>query len=177
MIKIETKNLIIRNHIESDWKYLYDYLSVPEIYDYEPGDPISIEESKLLIIERCKANDFYAVIKKSDNHMIGHLYFHHADPKHFMTWELGYIFNPKFQNKGFCTEAASAMIDYGFKEMDVHKVIAFCNPKNIPSWKVLEKIGMEREGFFKQKAFFRKDKKGNPLWHDCYAYGILNNCS
>jgi RimJ/RimL family protein N-acetyltransferase len=94
-----------------------------------------------------------------------------------MTWELGYIFNPKFQNQGFCAEASSAVIEYAFQEMDVHKVVAFCNPKNIPSWKLLEKIGMEREGFFKQKAFFRKDDEGNPLWHDCYAYGILNNCS
>ena len=177
MIEIETKNLIIRNHLEPDWKYLYDYLSLPEIYEYEPGKPISIEESKSLSSERCKGNDFYAVVQKNDKHMIGHLYFHHVEPKHFMTWELGYIFNPKFQNQGFCTEASSAVIEYAFKEMDVHKVVAFCNPKNIPSWKVLEKIGMEREGFFKQKAFFRKDDEGNPLWHDCYAYGILNNCS
>ena len=45
--------------------------------------------------------------------------------------------------------------------MKSHKVVAFCNPENTASWKVLEKIGMEREGFFKQKAFFRRDDNGN----------------
>ena len=177
LIEIETKNLIIRNHMESDWKSLYNYLSLPEIYKFEPGEPITSEESKSMIAERCKGNDFLAVVHKKSRHMIGHLYFHHSDPKYFMTWELGYIFNPKFQNQGYCTEASSAILQYAFREFNAHKVVAFCNPENISSWKVLEHIGMEREGFFKQKAFFRKDNEGNPLWHDCYAYGILNNCT
>ncbi len=176
MIEIETKNLIIRNHIESDWEHLYDYLSLPEIYRFEPGEPITPEEAKAMISERCKGDDFLAVVHKISKQMIGHLYFHHADPKHFMTWELGFIFNPKFQHKGYCSESSFALIDYAFKELKSHKVVAFCNPENTASWKVLEKIGMEREGFFKQKAFFRRDENGNPLWHNCYAYGILNNC-
>ncbi|MBN2739039.1 MAG: GNAT family N-acetyltransferase [Spirochaetales bacterium] len=177
MIKFETKKLIIRNHIESDWKDLYEYLSLPVTYEFEPGEPVSLEESKLIMAERCKGDDFLAVVHKNNGHMIGHLYFHHSDPEHFMTWELGYIFNPKFQNKGYCTEASSAIVRYAFKEFKAHKVVAHCNPKNTPSWRVLEKIGMEREGFFKQKAFFKKDKNGNPIWHDCYSYGLLNNLS
>ncbi len=177
MIKIETGNLIIRNHIESDWKYLYEYLSLPEVYEFEPGNPVTVEEAKAMIVERCKGNDFLAVVLKNSGHMIGPLYFHHTEPEHFLTWELGFIFNPEFQNQGYCTEASSAVIRYVFKEWNAHKVVAFCNPGNIASWKVLEKTGMEREGVFRQKGFFRKDEEGNPLWHDCYAYGILNNCS
>ena len=177
LIELETENLIIRNHIESDWEYLYEYLSLPEIYNFEPGNPIDKEEAKTFISERSKSNEFFAVVQKKNKYMIGHLYFHQAEPNHFMTWELGFIFNPKFQNQGYCTEASSAIIKHAFDKLDAHKVVAYCDPKNIPSWKVLEKIGMEREGFFKQKAFFRKDEKGNPLWHDCYAYGILNNYS
>jgi ribosomal-protein-alanine N-acetyltransferase len=171
---IETENLIIRNHIESDWKDLYDYLSLPEVYKFEPGNPVTREESRTMIAERCKGSDFLAVVRKNTGPMIGHLYFHHAEPKHFMTWELGYIFNPDYQRRGYCTEASSAIVHYAFKEWNAHKIVAFCNPENIASWKVLEKIGMEREGFFKQKAFFRRDSGGNPLWHDAYAYGILN---
>jgi len=174
LLEIQTKNLIIRNHKESDWEDLFDYLSLPEIYTFEPGEPISSEEARSLMAERSKNNDFLAVVHRKSNRMIGHLYFHQCDPKQFMTWELGYIFNPRFQNLGYCTEASSAVLDYAFNQWNAHKVVAFCNPKNISSWKVLEKIGMEREGFFKEKAFFRKDKDGNPLWHDCYAYGILN---
>lgn len=174
-ISINTENLLIRNHVESDWKDLHAYLSLEEIYTFEPGVPISMDESKTMIAERCKSNDFIAVVHKKTGRMIGHLYFHHAQPDQFMTWELGYIFNPEFQNQGYCTEAAAALLQYAFKELKAHKVVSFCNPQNAASWKVLEKIGMEQEGFFKKKAFFRKDEKGNPLWHDCYAYGILSD--
>lgn len=175
MLKIETENLIIRNHIESDWEDLYDYLKLEEMYKFEPGAPISKEDAKNMIVERSNGNNFFAVVLKDTGKMIGHLYFNHANPKHFLTWELGFIFNPEYQKKGYCSEASLAIIKYAFEELKAHKVTAFCNPKNIASWKVLEKVGMEREGHFKKRGFFRKDNNGNPIWHDCYAYGTLNS--
>lgn len=177
MKEIETKNLIIRNHKESDWEDFYDYMSLPKIYDFEPGEPVTSEESKSIIAKRCADNDFLAVIQKSSKIMIGHLFLQQCDPKHFLTWELGYIFNPKFQNQGYCSEASAALIKYAFEELGAHKVVGYCNSKNISSWKVMEKAGMKREGFFKQKTFIRKDNEGNPLWQDVYAYGILSSHS
>ena len=174
MTQIQTNNLIIRNHVESDWENLYEYLSLPETYEFEPGSPVTREEARKLTVERSNGNDFLAVVHKNSNHMIGHLYFHLCEPEKFMTWELGYIFNPDYHNQGYCTEASSALINFAFRELHAHKIVAFCNPANISSWKVLEKIGMEREGFFRQKGFFKTDSQGNPIWHDCYAYGIVN---
>lgn len=173
MIEIYTENLLIRNHKESDWEDLYEYLSLEEIYTYEPGGPISIEDSKSIIKERSKESKFLAVVLRSSSKMIGHLYFNQLDPKHFMTWELGYIFNPKYQGEGYCSEASLAISKYAFNELNAHKITAYSNIKNTASWKVLEKIGMDREGLIKQKGFFRKDKDGNPLWNDCYLYGLL----
>jgi RimJ/RimL family protein N-acetyltransferase len=48
-----------------------------------------------------------------------------------------------------------------------------CNPENADSWRLLERLGMRREGFFRKKAFFRTDEAGNPLWHDAYEYAVL----
>jgi ribosomal-protein-alanine N-acetyltransferase len=48
-------------------------------------------------------------------------------------------------NKGYATEAAEALIDYGFKALKLHRIIATCQPENIPSWYVAEKLGMTRE--------------------------------
>jgi RimJ/RimL family protein N-acetyltransferase len=125
-----------------------------------------------LALERSRGNDFLAVEEKASRKMIGHLYLKQVDPLEFMTWELGYIFNPRFFNKGYCTEASKAAVDYVFSELGAHRVVAFCNPLNAASWRVLEKIGMRREGLFLKKAFFRKNGS-LPLWHDCLAYGIL----
>ena len=55
---IETKRLIIRYHHPEDWKDLFEYLSLPETYVFEPGNPISIEEVKIISIERSKGKSF-----------------------------------------------------------------------------------------------------------------------
>ncbi|MBN1697306.1 MAG: GNAT family N-acetyltransferase [Spirochaetales bacterium] len=172
---IETGRLFIRQFRQSDWEDLYRYLSLPEIFEFEPGSPVTKDEAKKLAAERAAGNDFFAVILREINKMVGHLYFHHTDPKEYMTWELGFIFNPTYHNNGYCTEASKAIIDFAFTVLKAHRVAAYCNPANIPSWKVLEKIGMKREGCFRQKAFFRRDKNDIPIWHDCYAYGIVEN--
>lgn len=170
---LETERLFIRKFDPDDGPALYAYLSLPEIYRFEPGEPLSLEQAQHLAQERATADNFFAVVLKSSQTLIGHLYFEQVEPLEFLTWELGYIFNPAFQRQGYCTEAARRLLAYGFQDLHAHRITAFCDPANPASWKVLEKIGMRREGEFKQKAFFRRDSQGRPLWHDCYAYGLL----
>ena len=170
---LETNRLIIRKFNVDDACDLYEYLSLPETYIFEPGEPVDQKQALAMCKERAAGNNFYAVELISEKKMIGHLYFQQAQPAEFFTWELGYIFNPKYQGKGYCTESAQKIIAYAFTALNAHKITAFCNPKNIASWRVLEKCGMMREGHFKEKAFFRRNADGKPLWHDCYAYGLL----
>lgn len=172
---METPRLILRKHTENDWKDLFGYLSLPQTYIFEPGEPIDSTQAKRLAKERSKGTHFLAVELKENRKMIGHLYFKQIPPDHFMTWELGFIFNPAYHNKGYCTEAAKKLIEYAFQELNAHRIIAYCNIKNIASWRVLEKIGMRREALNLQKGYFRKDEKGSPLWFDSYQYAILNN--
>jgi RimJ/RimL family protein N-acetyltransferase len=42
-----------------------------------------------------------------------------------------------------------------------------------PSWKLLERLSLRREGDFRGFAFFRRDEGGEPLWHDAYQYALL----
>lgn len=170
---LKTERLTIRKFTAGDADDLYEYLSLPETYRFEPGNPITRDEARLLCAERAAGDCFYAVALRQTGKMIGHVYFARTEPGDFMTWELGYIFNPKFQNCGFCTEASKAMLAYGFTALRAHRVTAFCDPLNDASWHVLENIGLKREGHFKDNAFFRKDALGNPLWHESYAYGLI----
>lgn len=174
MNSIQIDRIVVRKFVAADWEDLYEYLSLAETYIFEPGDPISIEEAKVLSLERSSSNSFHAVSLKGNGKLVGHLYLGQEDPKDFMTWELGYIFNPEYQNQGLCTEASRLILDYAFNVLKAHRVNAFCDPLNVASWRVLEKIGLNREGLFKKKAFFRRDKDGHPLWHDCLAYGIID---
>jgi ribosomal-protein-alanine N-acetyltransferase len=170
---INTSRLLIRQFQEQDYASLFEYLSNPSIYRFEPGEPISLDKAKVLASERALGNDFLAVVLKSDQKLVGHLYFKQIEPKEFQTWELGYIFNPAFHNRGYASESASGLVQYGFMHFGIHRVIAHCNPENTASWKVLEKIGMRREGYFRKNVFFRTAKDGTPLWVGSFEYAIL----
>jgi [ribosomal protein S5]-alanine N-acetyltransferase len=116
------------------------------------GEPIGIEKAQQLTMARSQADNFFAVALRSNRKMINYLCFEQVEPKEFLTWELGYIFNSAFQKQGYCTEAAKRILGYGFKDLHAHRITAFCNLSNPASWKVLKKIGMEKEGYFKKKA-------------------------
>lgn len=170
---IETERLLIREFRITDATDLYEYLSDETTYRFEPGEPIDQEMALALADERSKGGNFFAVELKSEGRMIGHLYWAREEPAEFLAWEIGYIFNRKYHGKGYCTEAVRAFIGSNRSQPGIHRINAYCNPANIASWRVLEKAGMMREGFFRKRGFFRKDGDGMPLWHDCYAYGIL----
>jgi ribosomal-protein-alanine N-acetyltransferase len=85
------------------------------------------------------------------------------------TAEMGYWIGVPFWNKGFCTEAASAVVDHGFSTRDLHKVQARHLGCNIASGRVMQKIGMTREGTLRQHVL-RHDEH-----HDLVCYGILRS--
>lgn len=60
--------------------------------------------------------------------------------------ELGYWIGPEFWNRGYCTEAASAVLRYGFETLKLHRIHAGHFQCNAASGRVLEKIGMRQEG-------------------------------
>jgi len=170
---IETERLLVREFRVADARDLYEYLSDETTYRFEPGRPIGQNEALALAEERSKGSSFLAVELKAEGRMIGHLYWSREEPTEFLAWEIGYIFNRKYHGKGYCTEAVKALIDDRITRPEVHRINAYCSPENIASWRVLEKAGMKREGYFRKKGFFRRDGNGMPLWFDCYAYGIL----
>jgi len=170
---IESDRLIVRRFAEDDWRDLYEYLSLPETYEFEPGAPVGEDEARSLASERTRGETFYAVRLKDGGKMIGHVYLGPEGPPEYATYELGYIFNPAYCRKGYCTESSALVLDRAFGELGAHRVVAYCDPRNLASWRVLEKLGMRLEGLFRQRAFFRRGPDGAPLWHDCRAYAML----
>jgi len=170
---IETARLLVRKFRAEDGDDLFEFLSLPEIYAFEPGKPIDRATAGEVAAERATTGNFFAVELKETGKMVGHLYFQRLNPTKFLTWELGYIFNPAYHRRGYCSESARALVGYGFSVLGAHRVVANCDPRNEASWRTLERIGLKREGHFRKHAFFRTDADGNPLWHDCLSYGIL----
>ena len=111
-----------------------------------------------------------AVELRSERKLIGHISILPVAPKEFLTYELGYIFNPAYRHRGYATEAARAAVGYCFAELGAHRIVGNCNPVNEASWKVLERCGMRREGTLRQN--FRKEGPSGP-WTDTYVYAML----
>lgn len=170
---IETPRLLIRGFCQPDFADLHEYLSDPRTYLFEPGQPVTLAEARALVLQRSTSADFLAVILRQTGKLIGHLYFKQTMPEARRTWELGYIFNPTYQRQGFASEAAQALVDHAFKHDHAHRIMARCNPDNIASWKLLEKIGFVREGYFKKYGFVHTDDLGQPIWTDAYEYSKL----
>ena len=175
---METERLRVRRFKAEDWKDLYEYLSIPEVVKFEEFYTYNEEECKEAAKGRCEAGEdscFWAVCLKENNKMIGQIYFNFNEPEEFNTWEIGYIFNPKFYGKGYATEAVMRILQYGFEEKDAHRIIAHANINNTPSWKLLERLSMRREGCMLQNVWFKKTSEGQPIWHDSYEYAILSH--
>ena len=67
-------------------------------------------------------------------------------PDNEATIELGFGTHGDYRNRGYASEAARALVDWGLDQPGVERVIAKCDPGNLPSVRVLEKIGMRRSG-------------------------------
>lgn len=85
------------------------------------------------------------------------------------TLEIIYCFNPDYTNKGLASEAVKAVIDYFLLNTNTHRIQACLDCRNTDSQKLCERIGMRKEGEFKQDYW----SKGE--WTDSYIYGILKS--
>lgn len=163
---ITTERLIIRKFEFEDWQDVYEYISNSNVMKYIPEGVFTEEETKEFINRnKGDAAEKFPVVLKNEKVVIGHIAFFKYFGEH--TYEIGWVFNPKYYNKGYASEAAQAVLKFGFEEMKLHRIIATCQPENIPSYRVMEKIGMRREGYFKKCI-----PSGNEWW-DEYYYAML----
>ncbi|MBM7713249.1 RimJ/RimL family protein N-acetyltransferase [Bacillus thermophilus] len=163
---IKTKRLLIREFESKDWQAVYAYTSDSNVMKYIPEGVFTEKDAKEFVSKNTGDDaEKFPVVLIAEDIVIGHIVFHKYFGEH--TYEIGWVFNPKYQNRGYASEAAKAILEYGFKEMNLHRIIATCQPENIPSYRVMEKIGMRREGFFKKCI-----PNGNEWW-DEYYYAIL----
>lgn len=149
-------------------------MSREETYRFERGGPVTLEEAKESCKDYSRENKFFASVLKENGKLIGHVSLTPERPEEFRMWNLGYIFNPDYQNKGYATEAARAVIKYAFNKLNAHRIAGHCSPENPASWKVLEKCGMKREGLSRKDFPIRTDENGNTVWLDSYDYAILD---
>ncbi len=172
MENIMTERLVIRRFTPDDWQDLYEYLSDEEVVAFEPYDVYTEEGAKEEAKNRESNECFYAVCLKDSGKVIGNLYFNKGN---FDTWEIGWVFNRSYQKNGYATESAKALVEYAFVHMGARRIVGKCSPKNKPSWALMERLNMRREGLLLQNVYFKTNANGEPIWLDTYEYAILKS--
>jgi RimJ/RimL family protein N-acetyltransferase len=81
--------------------------------------------------------------------------------------ELGYLIAKEHWNHGHCTEAAQALLSFGFRNLDLNRIQAMHVPRNPGSGRVMEKLGMTKEGVLRQYVLNRG------VFEDLVLYSIL----
>jgi len=174
MIHLETPRLILRPFQESDLEAFSGYRSDPEVARYQGWEaPYSLEQAAAFIREMQSTRpgapgEWYqiAIERKNTPGLIGDCAFHILahDPRQA---EIGFSLASAYQRQGYATEAVGRLLDYLFGDLDLHRVTATCDAENHASARLLERVGMRREGHFIENIWF----KG--AWGSEYAYAVL----
>jgi len=141
---LETERIIIRSLKETDVNDVFEYLSDETVMEYI--EPIMTHEKVVSFIHNAgiKNKLVFAIVLKNINKVIGHLIFHKYTNKKI--YEIGWIINKDYWNKGYAMEVGKNIIEYGFEELKIKKIIGETEEKNIKSIKTLERIGMKKVG-------------------------------
>ena len=166
-IEIETARLRMRGINPNDWQAIFAYMSDSRVTAFLPEGQLDEAAARAFALEHA-GNDrkAVAVVEKASGQMIGHMPFHlWFAPE---TYEIGWAFSHAHQGKGYATEAGRALVAYAFETLGAHRIIATCQPQNVASWCVAEKLGLRREGHFRACLY-----RAPGIWWDEYFYALL----
>src|SRR5204863_3658127 len=107
-----------------------------------------------------------AVVLRAERTVIGDVHLRWLSEVH-RQGEIGFVFHPKYQGRGYAAEAARVMLRLGFAELWLHRVIGRCDALNVASASLMERLAMRREAHFIGNEIF----KGS--FGDEYVYAML----
>jgi [ribosomal protein S5]-alanine N-acetyltransferase len=170
---LRTQRLVLRQLDEQDAPEIFFLRSNEQVMHYICREKMaSVAEAATWIEERNAGvarneNISWAICLASSPTLIGHLGFWRIMPEHHRA-EIGYILHPDHWNQGIITEALTAMLDYGFRQLRLHTVEANIHPDNKASERLLLKHGFRQEGYLKESYFFRG------AFSDTALFSLLN---
>ena len=177
---IETERLILRPFAKSDAADTFEYLHEPMVHCFACMKVNTLEEATQAVLERAGVGEYYfAIVLKENGKVIGEI---DAMPEATApdeknaahdTFSPCWMLNPNYHGKGYAYEAAHAFFDYLFSQKGARRIYAFTEDYNRPSQKLCEKLGMRREGLFREFVTFVNDENGNPIYENTYQYAIL----
>jgi RimJ/RimL family protein N-acetyltransferase len=174
-MELHTPRLLLREFVTADWPAVLAYQRDPrylQYYEWTDRTPGDAQRFVQMFIdqqdEQPRRKFQLAVVLKDSGQLIGNCGVR-QDAVTSHEAEIGYEIAPAHWGHGYATEAARAIMQFGFAELKVHRIGAWCIAENVASARVLEKIGVKLEGRLRDMEYF----KGR--WWDTLLYGMLEH--
>lgn len=172
-MQIETQRLILREFREDDAAAVLAYWNDPLYQRYYPeidDRPAVVRELITMFVasqsEEPRRVWQLALTEKRGGRLIGNCGLRVNNPESG-EGNIGYELDPAFWGHGYATEAATAIVRFGFDGLRLHRIWAECVADNTGSSRVLEKLGMRREAHFREHQYYRR------RWWDTLIYAVL----
>ena len=173
---IETERLRLRPFEERDLDALANILARPDVMRYLYEEPCTRQEVATILRERITMdhltnqgdNLMLAIDDKASGAMIGSVNLLWTSQEHAQG-EVGYTLNPDHQGHGYASEAVRAIMGYGFREIDLHRIVGACDARNDASRRLLERVGMREEAHFHECEWIKGE------WTSQLVYAMLRS--
>ena len=175
-IVFETERLLLREFNADDVDAVYAYAGDAENTIYMDWGPANREEVRNFVQSRLAQQiteprrifDF-AVCIKATGQLVGSMGLFFGDDG--QQAELGYTINKAFWGKGYASEAAKGMLQFGFMNLNLHRISARCDSMNTASERVMQRLGMRFEGEAKSAEYVRV--RARRQWRSVKHYAML----
>ncbi len=170
----ETSRLVLRHFCAHDLDALLAYRNDPQVYRYQGWtvpytriDGLGFIRFMQKAMPGTAGEWFQAALElKSSGEMIGDVAFHLRQGRPQEAY-VGYTLAQPYWHQGYASESMRCLLDYLFIELNLHRVVAECDVRNTASRKLLERLGLRREGHFIEDFWIKNH------WVDDYLYAIL----
>jgi len=169
-LPISTPRLVLRDFAPLDWYAVHAYASDAETMRFmfhEPRDAADARAyvERMLASQRATPRTSWelAVVRRDDGAVIGACDLTLAGDA---GGDLGYVLARDCWGRGYATEAATALVRAGFEELGLRRIFATCDVDNVASARVLEKVGLVREGLLE------RHKHARGRWWTSWQYAI-----
>ena len=171
---IETNRLLLRSFQVADLERFVAYRSDPAIARFQGWEaPFPVDVARQFIDEMMRQppavpGTWYqlAMERRADGLLLGDCAIHFRDDQPRQA-EIGFTLARDAQGHGYATEAVLGVLAHLFEALDYHRVAANCDAENARSARLLERVGMRREGHFVE-SYWAKGR-----WTSEYHYAIL----
>ena len=172
-MQITTERLLLREFGADDWRAVLDYQRDPlylRYYPWEDRDETAVRNFVDMFRdwqwEIPRRRFQLAIVQKESGGLMGNCGLRRK-PENEWEADIGYELSPQYWGHGYATEAARAMVDFGFRELGLQRISSWCIADNLASARALERLGFRQEGRLRRNEFF----KGR--WWDTLLYALL----